>query len=157
MSPREHKNSSYANSVFSYFWNVSKMVLWKNYFLFSLHLILSAVTGNGLQTQMAKPQRLIQLSQTYTNDLYNTVCVFKCKIFTCNNIPYKWTFWRRRKMVNSQIPGLWYLGLNDITLYIWYVRWWVCGVLARPENRGVADGCFMPMHMREFYFVLWKQ
>lgn len=156
MSLREHRNNSCANSVFSYFWNVSKMVLWKNYLLFRLHLILSTVAGNGLHRQMAKPQRLIQLSHTYTNALYNTVHVFECKMFRRNSTLYKSTFWRRRKTVNSQIPGIWYLGLNDIPLYIWCVRWWVCGVLARPENRGVADGCFMSMHMREFYFVLWK-
>ena len=67
-------------------WNGFTEKLLPIQYQFLLHLILSAVAGNGLHTQMAKPPMLIQPSQTYTNDLYNTVRVFKHKMFTEQNV-----------------------------------------------------------------------
>lgn len=156
MSPREHRSHSCANNVCSYFWNMSKIVLQKNCFLLRLHLMLSAVAGNGLHTQMAKPQRLIHLKLT------RMISVMQCVYLNvrCSHVIKKLSkqaFWRRKKIITSQIAGIWYLGLHEVTLYIWCITGWVCGVPARPENRGLADGCFMPIHMRKFYFVLWNQ
>lgn len=89
----------------------------------------------------------LEVSQNYINDLYYTMHVLKCEMVSCNNALYKLTFWRRRKTAPR------YLSPNDLMLHIW----WVCGDPRRPENKGDAGGGFMPMLMREFYFVLWKK
>lgn len=103
---------------------------------------------------MAKPGQLIQLSQT-SQMICDAGRVFKCKIFTCNNTLYKPTFWRRAG--NSQTPVIWYLGLKDITLYIWDVRWWIYGVLVRPENRGICRWVFYANAYKRFLVCAVKK
>lgn len=76
------------------------MVLWKKNYSDCIRSYPS-MAEDGLHTD-GKTSKT-EISPTYRNDLYYTVHLLKCKMFSCNNTLYKSTFWRRRRAINSQV------------------------------------------------------